>query len=72
MGGLGPARVGGGGEGGSEALFHAPGWEADEALAKGKLLFPLWKLLSLFSVRLVKTIVCCGVSIIKEEEIVCV
>lgn len=51
--------------------FNFSGSEADEDFGKGRLLFPLWKLLSLFSGWLVKTIVCCGVSIIKEEEIAC-
>ena len=30
-------------------LFHFTASEADEDLGKGRLLFPLWKLLSLFS-----------------------
>lgn len=51
--------------------FNFTGSEADGDVGKGRLWFPLWKLLSLFSGWLVKTIVCRGVSIIKEEEIAC-
>lgn len=50
-----------------KCCFHFAGSKADEDLGKGRLLFPLWKLLSLFSGDCKKTIGCCGVSVIKEE-----